>query len=92
MEIIIKESNMWDYLFRLGVSSCVSHQIIFQDSLTINISGKDQMILVFFFVAAVLFSASRQSSREGSTWDYDILVEYDLLCLSSNQNERFIDQ
>ena len=55
-----KIACMLDYLFWSVVASFVFHPIRLQDYVIINIYGKNQVILVFFF-------AWRQSSREGNS-------------------------
>ena len=44
-----KNKSIWEYHFRLPVASCASGSVSLNDSLIINICGKNKVILIFFF-------------------------------------------
>ena len=75
---------MWDYLFWLDVTSSAFHPIRLQDSLIIDICGKNLVVLSFF--------KWWKPWREYRTWNYYFLDGCGLLCLLSNQIEGFYDK
>ena len=50
----LKEGNIWDYHFWLGDARFVSCPIRFQDSLIINISGRDSVISWIFCMEIII--------------------------------------